>query len=402
MTSAMHLITTTDELARLCRDYAAHPYVTVDTEFIRERTYWSQLCLVQIARPLGEGESGEDGAAMVDPLADGIDLAPLYELMADEGVLKVFHASRQDVEIFHNMAGAVPEPMFDTQVAAMVCGYGDQVGYETLVRRIAKAELDKSSRFTDWSRRPLSDKQLTYALGDVTHLRLIYETLAARLAETGRAHWLKEEMAILTDPGTYENDPRDAWRRVKARSNSPKFLAIVRALAEWREATAQFRDVPRSRLLKDDALLEIATARPKTPEDLGKLRLLQREARKLETAGEILAAVAAGEACPPDQRPTLPPPTRRREGSAAIADLLKVFLKARSEQLGVASKLIASGSDLEALAGEDDPDLPLLRGWRREVFGEDALRLRSGQLGLVARPGGVKVLELGEAAGENG
>ena len=390
----MTLIDTTDELARVCADFARHDYVTVDTEFIRERTYYSQLCLVQLARPLDEGESGDDGAVIVDPLAADIDLAPLDALMADEGVLKVFHASRQDLEIFHNRTGRVPAPLFDTQVAAMVCGYGEQVGYETLVRRIAKAELDKSSRFTDWARRPLSDKQLAYALGDVTHLRKIYETLAARLAETGRGHWVAEEMAVLRDPGTYVNDPREAWRRVKARSSSPKFLAVVRALAEWREATAQARDVPRSRLMKDDALLEVANARPKTMEELGRLRLLQREARRAETGSEILAAVAAGEACPPDQRPKPPVAPRRKEGSAAIADMLKVLLKARAEQLGVASKLIASGSDLEALAGEDDPDLPVLTGWRREAFGEDALRLREGKLALVARPGGVQVMPL--------
>lgn len=393
----MHVISTTEELAGICAEFAGHDYVTVDTEFIRERTYYSQLCLVQLARPLLSGEEGDEGAVIVDPLAQGMDLAPLYALMADQGVTKVFHAARQDIEIFWNMAVAIPAPMFDTQVAAMVCGYGDQVGYETLVRRIAKAELDKSSRFTDWSRRPLSDKQLTYALGDVTHLRMIYQKLSAQLAETGRAHWLKEEMAILTDPATYTNDPAEAWRRVKARSPSPKFLAVVRALAAWREATAQARDVPRSRLVKDDALLEIATAKPKSMEELGRLRLVQREARRPETAAEILAAVAAGEACPADQRPSMPPSPRRKEGSAAVADLLKVFLKARAEQLGVAPKLIASGGDLEALAGEDDPDIPLLKGWRREVFGEDALKLRDGNLALIAQPGGVRVVETGES-----
>ena len=392
----MRVITTTDELSRTCSEFAAHDYVTVDTEFIRERTYFSQLCLVQLARPLAEGESGDDGAVVIDPLASGIDLAPLDALMADEGVLKVFHASRQDLEIFYNRSGRIPAPLFDTQLAAMVCGYGEQVGYETLVRKIAKSELDKSSRFTDWARRPLSEKQLVYALGDVTHLRLIYERLSARLAETGRAHWLAEELAILRDPATYENDPRDAWRRIKARSTSPKFLAVVRALAEWREATAQARNVPRSRLLKDDALLEIANARPKTMEDLGQLRLLQREARRPEIGGEILAAVAAGEVCPPEQRPAVPSAPRRKEGSAAVAELLKVFLKARADQLSVASKLIASGSDLEALAGEDDPDIPVLKGWRREVFGEDALRLREGKLGLVAQSGGVRVIRLDE------
>ncbi|HSF95175.1 MAG TPA: ribonuclease D [Thermohalobaculum sp.] len=385
----MLVITKTDDLARLMAAYAGAPFVTVDTEFMRERTYWPQLCLIQIARP---GEGPED-AAIVDPLAEGIDLAPLYELMANPAVVKVFHAARQDVEIFYNLARTIPMPMFDTQVAAMVCGYGEQVGYETLVRKIAKAELDKSSRFTDWSRRPLSQKQLDYALGDVTHLRDIYATLSRKLEETGRGHWVAEEMAILTDPGTYFTEPAEAWRRIKARSHSPKFLAVVRTLAAWREATAQSRDVPRSRLIKDDALLEIANARPKTPEDLGKLRLVQREARRPEVAAEILSAVAQGEACPADQRPSLPPPPRRREGSAAVADMLRVLLKARADQLGVASKLIASSADLDALAGEDDPDVPALKGWRLEAFGRDALRVIAGEVGLIVRDGAVEPIE---------
>jgi ribonuclease D len=386
----MQVITTTDALARLTAEYAKAPFVTVDTEFMRERTYWPQLCLVQIAQP----GDGTENAAIIDPLASGIDLAPLFELMANQNVVKVFHAARQDVEIFHNLAALIPAPMFDTQVAAMVCGYGDQAGYETLVRRIAKADLDKSSRFTDWSRRPLSQRQLDYALGDVTHLRQIYLELSEQLHETGRGHWVAEEMAILNDPATYFTEPSKAWRRIKARSHSPKYLAVVRALAQWRETTAMSRDVPRSRVLKDDALLEIATARPQTPDELGKLRLVQREARRPDVAAAIVAAVAEGEACPPDERPTLPPPPRRRQGSAAIADILRVFLKARAGQLGVASKLIASSADLEALAGEDNPDLAALKGWRREVFGDDALRVMAGELALVARPGGVELIEV--------
>ncbi|HUS53940.1 MAG TPA: ribonuclease D [Thermohalobaculum sp.] len=387
----MHVITTTDALAKLTADYAKAPFVTVDTEFMRERTYWPQLCLVQIAR---SGNARED-SVIIDPLAEGIDLTPLFELMSNTSVVKVFHAARQDVEIFHNLSGLIPAPMFDTQVAAMVCGYGDQVGYETLVRSIAKAELDKSSRFTDWAHRPLSEKQLVYALGDVTYLRDIYQTLSERLRETGRGHWVAEEMAILTAPTTYFTQPAEAWRRIKARSHSPKHLAVVRALAHWREVSAQTRDVPRSRILKDDALLEVATARPKSPEELGKLRLIQREARRPEIANEIIDAVALGEACPPAERPTLPPPPNRRQGSAAIADMLRVLLKARAEKLGVASKLIASSSDLEALAGEDDPNVSALKGWRREVFGDDALRVMAGQLALVARPGGVELIEVG-------
>ncbi|MEO0621478.1 MAG: ribonuclease D [Pseudomonadota bacterium] len=384
----MHLISDTDALDRLCREFASAPYITVDTEFMRERTYYAQLCLVQMARP-GDGDGD---AVLIDPLADGMDLAPLYALMAAP-VTKVFHAARQDIEIFWTQGRVIPEPLFDTQVAAMVCGYGEQVGYETLVRRIAKAEIDKTSRFTDWTNRPLSKKQLTYALADVTHLRVIYERLSSRLEETGRAPWVAEEMAVLESPDTYEVDPDEAWRRVKARSASPRHLAIVRSLARWRELTAQSRDVPRSRILKDDALLEVASARPKGPDELHKLRLLQREGRKAETSAEILAAVAEGLACPDERLPRLPPPVRRREGSAAVSDLLRVFLKARADELGIASKLLATSAELDALAGEDDPDVPALRGWRYESFGRDALRIRDGSLALCVGENGIELIE---------
>lgn len=289
----MHLISDSAELTRICEDLATAPYVTVDTEFLRERTYWPQLCLVQMARP------GDNGAILIDPLAEGIDLAPLHQLMADDRVTKVFHAARQDIEIFAHFGDVIPRPLFDTQIASMVCGYGEQVGYETLVRRIAKASIDKSSRFTDWSRRPLSDKQLAYAAADVTHLRKIYESLNAQLERTGRKEWVAEEMAILTDPNTYAVDPDEAWQRIKSRSTNPRFLAVLRSLARWREITAQARNVPRSRILKDDALLEVATGAPKNMEELSRMRLLQREARKPELAAEILAAVAEGQACPP-------------------------------------------------------------------------------------------------------
>lgn len=389
----MKMITDSGELAATCQAFAQSDYVTVDTEFLRERTYWSKLCLVQMARP---GDTDED-AVLIDPLAPGMDLAPLYALMADTSVVKVFHAARQDVEIFWNMGQVIPTPMFDTQVGAMVCGYGEQVGYETLVRKVVKAEVDKSSRFTDWSRRPLNDKQLKYALADVTHLRGIYEKLRDRIAQQDRAHWVDEEMAVLTDPATYQTDPEQAWRRVKARSNSPKFLAVVRELAKWREQTAQSKDVPRSRVIKDDALLEVVTAMPDSVEELGRLRLIQREARKPEVTAEILAAVKRGLACPPEDRPRLPPPPKRREGSAAVADLLKVFLKARSDQIGVAAKLIAPAAEIEALAGEDTTDLAVLRGWRAEVFGDDAVRIKQGKVALVARPGGLQLIELPEA-----
>lgn len=390
----MQVITSTADLTSICRDFADAPFVTVDTEFIRERTYWSQLCLVQMARP---GDSDDD-AVLIDPLAEGIDLEPLYELMANPSVIKVFHASRQDVEIFHHMSGRIPTPLVDTQVMAMVCGHGDQVGYDTIVRRITKAEIDKSSRFTDWSRRPLTQKQLKYALADVTHLRDVYLALKDDVAQSGRAHWVDEEMAILTSPSTYVNDPDFVWMRVKARSSSPKFLAIIRSLARWREITAQSRDIPRSRVLKDDALLEIATAKPENVAEFGKLRLAQRDVRKPDVTAEILAAVAEGMACPADHMPKIEVPPRRREGSAAVSDMLRVFLKARADQLKVASKLIASSSDLDALAGEEAPDLALLKGWRREVFGDDAIKICSGKLGLAVGRGGIRVIELEQAS----
>lgn len=390
----MRVITTTDSLREVCQDFAAYPYVTVDTEFLREKTYWSQLCLVQMARPAREGDAEGADAVIIDPLAEGIDLAPLMELLVNPDVIKVFHAARQDVEIFHHLSGQIPAPLVDTQVVAMVCGHGDQVGYETIVRRIAKAQIDKSSRFTDWSRRPLSAKQLDYALADVTHLRLVYEALTEELERRGRAHWVAEEMSILTSPSTYVTEPDDAWRRVKSRTNSPRFLAVVRELAKWREITAQSRDIPRSRVMKDDALIEISTAKPKTPDDLCKLRLVQRDMRKPPVTAEILAAVAAGLACPEERLPRVPPAPRRKEGSAAVADMLRVLLKARSDQLGVAAKLIASTGDLESLAGDENPDIAALSGWRREVFGADALKVCSGEIGLAVGKDGIKVIEL--------
>ncbi len=386
----MPLITTTDALARFCREAADAPYVTVDTEFLRERTYYAQLCLVQLARP----GSAEGDAILVDTLADGLSLEPLYELFRNTGVVKVFHAARQDLEIFQTSAGVLPKPFFDTQVAAMVCGYGDQVSYETLARQIARAGIDKSSRFTDWSRRPLSEAQLAYALADVTHLRKIYEVLSARLEKSGRAGWVAEELAQLTDPATYRLDPEDAWARIKTRSTAPRFLAALRELARMRETLAQRRDVPRSRILKDDALLELAANRPRTHDDLGKSRLLLREARRGEVADAILAAIEAAEAAPAASIPQPEPQHTRRQGSEALGELLRVLLKARAEASGVAQRLIASSADIERLAGEDDPDVPALTGWRRDLFGEDALRLKRGEIGLSVSNGAVKVMEI--------
>jgi len=385
----MKTITTTQELQAFCDTARTKAYVTVDTEFLRERTYYSKLCLVQLAMP---GNS-DDTAVLVDPLAEGISLEPLYELFRDESVVKVFHAARQDLEIFWVDAGVFPKPLFDTQVAAMVCGFGEQAGYETLVRKIVHQSLDKTSRFTDWSRRPLSDAQKVYALADVTHLRKIYEYLAAELEKSGRSHWVAEELEILTDPATYDLRPEEAWQRVKTRTNSARFLGIVRALAAFRESYAQDHNIPRNRVYKDDALVEMASVKPRTHADLGGLRLLLREARKGAIADGILKAIGEGIDCPADQ---LPKPDRSREKlqvNPALADLLRVLLKAKTESAGVAAKLIAPSADLDAIAG-GERDLPALKGWRKEVFGADALRLCEGKIALAAKGQTVRVVDL--------
>jgi ribonuclease D len=385
----MKTLTTTSELEEFCTAAAAHDYVTVDTEFLRERTYYSKLCLIQLAMPGPDAST----AVLVDPLAEGLSLDQLYELFRDTSVVKVFHAARQDLEIFYVDAQVFPEPLFDTQVAAMVCGFGEQVGYETLVRRIARAPLDKTSRFTDWSRRPLSDAQKKYALADVTHLREIYEHLAEELERTGRHRWVQEELTSLTSPETYVIEPRAAWQRVKTRTTSPKFLAIVRELAAFREEYARSRNIPRNRVFKDDALVELASNKPKNAEELGRSRLLLREARRGDIAKGILDAVAAGVACPPED---LPQPDRSREKlqvNPALADLLRVLLKAKTESAGVAAKLIAPAADLDQIAA-GLRDVPALRGWRREVFGEDALNLCEGRIALSAEGSDVRIIAL--------
>ncbi len=370
-------ITKTEELAEFCARVALHPYVTVDTEFLRERTYYSKLCLVQLAYP-GEGD---ETAVLVDPLADGLSLKPLYDLFRDESTVKVFHAARQDLEIFYVDAGLIPTPLFDSQVAAMVCGFGEQAGYETLVKRIAKAQVDKSSRFTDWSRRPLSDAQKKYALADVTHLRDIYEYLARELKKSGRDKWVAEEMAVLTTPDTYVTQPGDAWERIKTRNTGGKYLAIVRELARFRETYAQARDIPRSRVYKDDALVELAATKPANIQDLGRSRLLLREARKGEISDGILKAVADGLATPAEDLPQPDLSRERLQVNPAIADLLRVLLKGVADREGVASKLIATASDLDAIAA-GQRDVAALSGWRRDVFGAEALRLCAGEIAL--------------------
>lgn len=393
MSQDIPTITRTEDLARFCEAAKSHPYVTIDTEFLRERTYWSKLCLIQLAVPPASTAKTPGGeAVLVDPMAEGLSLEPLYDLFRHEATVKVFHAARQDLEIFFHDAQIFPTPLFDTQVAAMVCGFGEQVGYETLVRKIARADLDKSSRFTDWSRRPLSDAQAAYALADVTHLRVIYEFLAAELKKTGRDAWLAEELSVLTDPETYITRPEEAWMKVRTRTNSPRFLAILRELARFREAYAQERDIPRSRVYKDDAMIELASTKPLTEADLGKSRLLLREARRGDIANGILAAVKAGM-----ESKDLPQPKGEepgKPGNAALSDLLRVLLKAKADAAGVAPKLIASSSELDAIA-TGSRDLPALQGWRAEVFGQDALRLAAGEIALSAKGGAVKVVPVG-------
>ncbi len=385
----MRTITTTEELAAFCTAAKAQPYVTIDTEFLRERTYWSKLCLIQMALP---GKTGD--AVLVDPIEGAqMSLEPLYDLFRHKATVKVFHAARQDLEIFFVEGKVFPEPLFDTQIAAMVCGFGEQVGYETLVKKIAKENLDKTSRFTDWSRRPLTAAQSEYALADVTHLRVIYEWLAAQLTKNGRQAWVEEELSLLTDPETYITRPDEAWMRVKTRTTSGRFLAVVKELARFREAYAQGNNVPRSRVMKDDALLELASTRPASMEELGRSRLLQREGRKTEIAEGILAAIKAGLEMRPEDMPKPDLEREQLQVNPALADLLRVLLKAKSESLGVAPRLIASASDLDAIAaGERNVDA--LKGWRAEAFGDDAMRLCRGEIALSAKGNEVRVVRL--------
>ena len=380
----MHLIADTGSLRALCERLAASRYITVDTEFMRDTTFWPRLCLVQVA--------SSDEAAAIDTLAPDIDLAPLFALMRDPGVLKVFHAARQDIEIFYHLDGRVPSPVFDTQVAAMVCGFGDQVGYEKLVAKLARASIDKTQRFTDWARRPLTRRMHEYAISDVTHLRVVYEKIAARLERDGREGWLAEEMGTLTDPATYRLDPADAWLRVKTRLRKPRQLAVLREVTAWREAEAQRRDIPRNRVLRDEALNEIAAQEPGTREELWNLRSLGRSHVGKNSADALLAIVAEVRAAAPSTYPKerKPPPVANHAGPSA--DLLKVLLKLRCEENDVAQKLVASADDIEAIARDDMAEVRALRGWRREIFGEDALALKHGRIALGIEDGNIRVI----------
>jgi ribonuclease D len=382
----MQIINSSTDLASACQRLSTSDFVAVDTEFLREQTFWPQLCLMQLAVP------GE--AFIVDPLAEGIDLAPFWELMANEGVVKVFHAARQDIEIVFAKTGLVPHPVFDTQIAAMVCGFGESISYVNLVKRVTGTDLDKSSRFTDWSRRPLSEKQLHYALADVTHLRDIYYHLKRELEVSSRSTWLNEEMSVLTDSGTYESHPENAWQRLKLRVRNRKSLAVLMELAAWRERIAQRQDVPRSRILRDEALYDIANQAPTSTDKLSELRTLSEGFSRSARAKEIIDAVKLGLA---RDTKTLPPISRGQQLSAeasALLDLLRVLLKASAARHKVAPRLIAGSADLERIALENEPDIPALKGWRRRLFGEDALRLKRGEIALTLDGGAVVAREV--------
>lgn len=380
----MHSITTNDELAQVCARMAKHPFVTVDTEFLRETTYYPLLCVAQIASP--------DEAFVIDALAPGIHLTPFFNLLTDENVVKVFHAARQDIEIVWNMAKKIPHPIFDSQVAAMVLGYGDSISYDQLVQRITGDQLDKSHRFTDWTRRPLTDAQMTYALSDVTHLRSVYLKLSADLEKRGRKNWVEAEMGVLTSPETYRMEPEKAWERLKSRVRKPKELGVLIEVAAWREREAQTRDVPRSRVLKDDVLGDIAVQAPTTIEKLGHLRSMPKGFERSRWGESIIEAVKRGIERDPKTLPRLDR-FRPAPNGAATVELLKVLLRMTAESNGVAAKVIATVDELDRIAADDDADVPSLKGWRRELFGEKALALKHGKLALAVDKGRVVTVE---------
>jgi len=382
----MQIITTTEDLEELVSRFEKYPYFTIDTEFLRESTFWPILCLVQMAT--------DDESAILDPMAKGIDLQPLFRLLQNEKVLKVFHAGRQDLEIFHHMFGEVPKPIFDTQVAAMVCGFGESVGYDTLVSKITGKSIDKSSRFTDWSRRPLSERQLTYAEADVTHLRDVYKFLAGKLKERDREEWVISEMEILRSPETYYIPPENAWLRIKARNHHPKFLGVLQAVAAWRERQAHSQNIPRNRILRDEALLEISSNPPKDAGSLSHVRGIGTKFAEGKMGRSLLEAVQEGVNLPPDQAPRLKKKTPPQKGIGPLMELLRVLLKLRCEENEVAQKLVCNMADLEKIAAEDSADVLALKGWRRRVFGEDALKLKNGEIALSSEGGKIKIINL--------
>ena len=380
LAAPMDPITTSDELAAVCARMAQHPFVTVDTEFLRETTYYPLLCVAQMATI--------DEAVVIDTLAPGIDLTPFFDLLANEKVVKVFHAARQDIEIVWNMAGKIPHPVFDTQVAAMVLGYGESIAYDQLVQRITGDQIDKSNRFTDWTRRPLTDAQMVYAVSDVTHLRDIYVKLSADLDKRGRSRWVDSEMDVLTSPETYRADPERAWERLKSRVRKPKDLAVLMEVAAWREREAQTRDVPRSRVLKDEVIGDIAVQHPTTIEKLGHLRSMPKGFERSRWGIDIVEAVKRGLERDPKTLPRLDRFKPAPNGAATV-ELLKVLLRMTAEKHGVAAKVIATVDELDRIAADDDADVPSLKGWRRELFGEKALALKHGKLALAVEKGRV-------------
>jgi len=384
----MRIVETNEQLAAFLGMLADAPYVTLDTEFLRDQTYYPRLCLIQMAGP-----GGLEG--IIDPLAEGLDLAPFYDFIRRPQVMKVLHAARQDIEIFFLQGGVIPDPLFDTQVAAMVCGFGESASYETLARRLARVEIDKSARFTDWSRRPLSKRQLEYALADVTHLRVVYEKLAAQLKKTGRESWVAEEVAALKDPALYRIEPDLAWRRLKPRTGNKRFLAMLAAVAAWREREAQARDIPRGRVLKDEALSEIAAHPPESAEALEKVRAVPRGFANSKMGKGLMEAIEAGRNAPPPEGALGERPARRRrEPSPAAIDLIKTLLRLRAEAVGVAPRLIANAEDIEKLAAHEDEGVPALTGWRAEVFGNDVKLLRRGELAIALENGEAVIVEL--------
>ena len=385
----MRIIESTADLQELANELSASPYVALDTEFMRDSTYWPKLCLIQISTP--------DVAAIIDPLADGIDLTPFFELIKKPEIVKVLHAGRQDIEIFWHKGRVIPDPLFDTQIVAMVCGFGEAASYETLARKIAHVQVDKSARFTDWARRPLSKRQLEYALADVTHLCTVYEALSAQLAKSKRESWVAEEITALKNEELYALDPVHAWKRLKPRTGNKRFLATLAAVAAWREREAQARDTPRNRVLKDEVLLEIAAQPPDGAEALERLRAVPKGFAASRMGKSLLEAVAEGASAPPPEVPELPERRRRRhEPSAAAVDLLKTLLRLRAEDAGVAPRLIANADDIERLAAGDDEGVVALHGWRGEVFGKDAIALRKGSLAIALENGEAVVVELEE------
>ena len=382
----VRIIENTPDLKTLIVELAGAPYLALDTEFMRDQTYWPKLCLIQVAAPGVE--------AIIDPLADGIDLAPFYELLKSPLIVKVLHAARQDIEIFHHQGGMIPNPLFDSQIAAMVCGFGDAASYETLCRKIANVEIDKSSRFTDWSRRPLSQKQLDYAIGDVTHLCTIYEALRVQLERSGRSAWVQEEISALQDPTLYEMHPEIAWRRLKPRTTNKRFLAMLASLAAWREREAQERNIPRGRVLKDEAMTEIAAHPPENIDALERIRAVPKGFANSRLGKGLMDAIAEGRTARPPELIQHDRPRRRREPSPAAIDLLKTLLRLRAEAIGVAPRLIANADDIERLAANEDEGVPALQGWRAKVFGNDAIALRKGDLAIALEGGEAVIVEL--------